>query len=98
MRLLGGNSHRFVTRGEMGAVLPDTPRRFGARYCRHIGVRSAITAFSRHPPVTEGRALPPQRTRSIPLRQSRVAEWIVPPVIVPLLLAVMVIAVAIFHA
>jgi hypothetical protein len=32
------------------------------------------------------------------LRQFRLAEWIVPPVIVPLLLMIVVIAVAILHA
>jgi hypothetical protein len=32
------------------------------------------------------------------LRQFRLAEWIVPPVIVPLLLIIVVIAVAILHA
>jgi hypothetical protein len=31
------------------------------------------------------------------LRQFRLAEWIVPPVIVPLLLAILVIAVAVLH-
>jgi hypothetical protein len=32
------------------------------------------------------------------LRQLRLAEWIVPPVIIPLLLAIVVIAVAVLHA
>jgi hypothetical protein len=32
------------------------------------------------------------------LRQFRLAEWIVPPVIVPLLLMIVVIAVAFLHA
>jgi hypothetical protein len=32
------------------------------------------------------------------MRQFRLAEWIVPPIIVPLLLLIMVIAVAVFNA
>jgi hypothetical protein len=32
------------------------------------------------------------------LRQFRLAEWIVPPVIVPLVPVIIVIAVAVFHA
>jgi hypothetical protein len=32
------------------------------------------------------------------LRQFRLAEWIVPPIVVPLFLVILVIAAAIFHA
>jgi hypothetical protein len=32
------------------------------------------------------------------VRQFRLAEWVVPPIIVPLLLLILVIAVAVFHA
>jgi hypothetical protein len=48
--------------------------------------------------VIEGRALPPQRSRSILLRQFGLAEWIVPPVIIPVFPVIIVIAVAVLHA
>ena len=54
--------------------------------------------FLWHLPVTEGHALPPQKRRSNPLRQFRLAKWIVPPIIVPLLLLILVIAAAAFNS
>ncbi|MFB9269595.1 hypothetical protein ACFFWD_41875, partial [Bradyrhizobium erythrophlei] len=52
----------------------------------------------RHSPVTGGARAPAAKQQEHSLRRSRLADWIVPPVIVPLLLLILVLAAAIFHA
>jgi hypothetical protein len=67
---------------------------FGTRYSQNVGVMCCITVFST---ASTGEGIERSRQkkeRGLP--QFRFADWIVPPVIVPLLLSFLILATA-FH-
>jgi hypothetical protein len=55
-------------------------------------------SFPRHVPVTEGNERSRRRKQQEgALSQFRLADWIIPPVIVPLFLLLLILAVALLH-
>jgi len=91
------SQREFVVASRDGPLSSLFRRVFNARYSEDRSVGSAVTGFSRHISVIEGNGRSRQIKEESGLSQFRLADWIVPPVIVPLFLLLLVLAVALLH-
>jgi hypothetical protein len=94
MRLLRRNCQRVLAAQRIEAVPCRFLRalatagvtRFGAPYSRDISIGATVT--TRHPPETGGPARCRRKAQEHSLAAIRMADWIVPPVVLPLLLVI----------
>jgi hypothetical protein len=70
---------------------------YSARYSQDLGVRLLITVLSQaHNGDREQRKLPPKEQEHA-LSQFRLADWFVPPLVVPLFLLILILVAALLH-
>lgn len=101
MRSFGPISYLFladrVTESCFSAPKASVVPGFKPRYSLGRSVGSDITAFKRHPSVTESIERSRQIRGARLLSRFRLSDWIVPPVVVPLLLLLFAIAAVFLH-